>query len=234
MIWRFSIASLVLASLLSLGLAIGANAEEKQEAEFEGDEELFYVIGVMLSQNIREFRASDGEVRAVQRGMEDGLSGTGKDLDPNSYQARIQSLQRDRSKLAAGEEKNASEAFLEAQAGEPGATKLPSGLIITQISPGEGTSPKATDQVKVHYHGTLRTGKVFDSSVERGEPAVFPLNRVIPCWTEGVGMMKPGGKSKLVCPSDIAYGDRGTQGIPGGSALIFEVELIEVLEPAGN
>jgi len=82
----------------------------------------------------------------------------------------------------------------------------------------------------VHYHGTLRDGTVFDSSVARGTPAEFPLNRVIACWTEGVAMMKEGGKSKLVCPPDIAYGDRGTRSIKGGSVLTFEVELIEIVQ----
>ena len=93
--------------------------------------------------------------------------------------------------------------------------------------------PKATDTVKVHYHGTLPNGKVFDSSRDRGEPATFPLNGVIKCWTEGVQLMKVGGKSKLVCPSDIAYGERGAGGaIPPGATLIFEVELLGIEKPA--
>ena len=94
---------------------------------------------------------------------------------------------------------------------------------------GSGASPSATDKVKVHYHGTLRDGTVFDSSVERNSPAEFPRNRVIPCWTEGVAKMKVGGKSRLVCPAEIAYGDRSTGRIPGGAALSFEVELIEIV-----
>jgi FKBP-type peptidyl-prolyl cis-trans isomerase FkpA len=82
----------------------------------------------------------------------------------------------------------------------------------------------------VHYHGTLRNGTVFDSSVDRDTPATFPLDRVIPCWTEGVAMMKVGGKAKLVCPSDIAYGDAGRPpSIPGGAALVFDVELLEIV-----
>ena len=93
---------------------------------------------------------------------------------------------------------------------------------------GSGDSPTATDTVKVHYVGTLVDGTEFDSSRSRGEPAEFPLGGVIKCWTEGLQRMKPGGVSKLVCPSDIAYGDRGRPKIPGGAALIFEVELLEV------
>ena len=87
------------------------------------------------------------------------------------------------------------------------------------------------EKVAVHYHGTLPDGTVFDSSVDRGEPATFPLNRVIPCWTEGVGKMKVGGKARLVCPPDSAYGDRGAPPrIPPGTALVFEVELIEIVK----
>lgn len=106
-----------------------------------------------------------------------------------------------------------------------------SGLVYESLKDGSGASPKATDRVKVHYRGTLTDGKEFDSSYKRGEPAEFPLNRVIPCWTEGVQKMKPGGKAKLTCPAAIAYGERGAGGglIPPGATLNFEVELLEVL-----
>jgi FKBP-type peptidyl-prolyl cis-trans isomerase FkpA len=104
-----------------------------------------------------------------------------------------------------------------------------SGLIITHIVEGTGPSPTATDVVQVHYHGTFEDGTVFDSSVDRGQPARFPLNRVIPCWTEGVAMMKVGGKAKLVCPPAIAYGPRGAPPrIPPNATLNFEVELISI------
>ncbi len=117
----------------------------------------------------------------------------------------------------------------------PGAKRLDSGLIITTVKEGTGPSPKATDTVKVHYHGTLPNGKVFDSSVQRGEPATFPLNGVIPCWTEGVQQMKVGGKSKLVCPAAIAYGDRGAPpDIGPGATLIFDVELLGIEPPRGR
>jgi FKBP-type peptidyl-prolyl cis-trans isomerase len=95
---------------------------------------------------------------------------------------------------------------------------------------GEGAQPGPTDKVKVHYHGTLRDGTVFDSSVDRGTPAEFPLDRVIPCWTEAVTQMKVGGKRRIVCPAAIAYGSRGMGQIPGDAALVFEVELLEIVE----
>ena len=104
-----------------------------------------------------------------------------------------------------------------------------SGLVYEVIQEGSGESPKVTDTVKVHYKGTFPDGKEFDSSYKRGEPTEFPLNRVIPCWTEGVQRMKPGGKAKLTCPPEIAYGARGAGGvIPPNTPLNFEVELISV------
>ncbi|MBI3102196.1 MAG: FKBP-type peptidyl-prolyl cis-trans isomerase [Burkholderiales bacterium] len=104
-----------------------------------------------------------------------------------------------------------------------------SGLVFESLKDGSGESPKATDTVKVHYKGTLLDGKEFDSSYKRGEPTEFPLNRVIPCWTEGVQRMKPGGKARLTCPPTIAYGERGAGGvIPPNATLNFEIELLAV------
>ncbi len=118
---------------------------------------------------------------------------------------------------------------MQAGAAEPKAVKTPSGIAITTIKDGTGASPKASDTVKVHYRGTLVDGKEFDSSYGRGQPASFPLNRVIPCWTEGVQTMKVGGKAKLLCPPNLAYGSRGVPGtIPPDSSLVFEIELLEI------
>ena len=129
----------------------------------------------------------------------------------------------------------AGKAALDKAAAEKGAKRTASGIVITKLKEGTGPSPKATDTVKVHYHGTLPDGKVFDSSVQRNEPATFPLNGVIPCWTEGVQIMKVGGKSKLVCPAALAYGDRGAPpDIGPGATLIFEVELLGIEKPAAS
>jgi FKBP-type peptidyl-prolyl cis-trans isomerase FkpA len=114
---------------------------------------------------------------------------------------------------------------------EKGVKALPSGLRIKIERPGQGVAPTAADTVKVHYAGRLIDGKEFDSSYKRGAPATFPLGGVIPCWTEGVQMLKPGGKATLYCPSKIAYGREGHPPvIPGGATLIFEVELLGVLD----
>jgi len=112
---------------------------------------------------------------------------------------------------------------------EPGAVVSPSGLVFRSLREGKGASPTAGDVVKVHYRGTLASGKEFDSSYTRGEAAQFPLGGVIPCWTEGVQKMKVGGKAQLVCPAAIAYGSRGAGGvIPPDATLKFEVELLEI------
>ncbi|SFO88728.1 FKBP-type peptidyl-prolyl cis-trans isomerase [Ralstonia sp. NFACC01] len=115
------------------------------------------------------------------------------------------------------------------QAASPASETLPSGVIVQTLTKGTGPSPKASDTVKVHYRGTLTDGKEFDSSYKRGQPISFPLNRVIPCWTEGVQKMQVGGKAKLTCPATTAYGERGVPGtIPPNSTLNFEVELLGI------
>jgi FKBP-type peptidyl-prolyl cis-trans isomerase FkpA len=119
--------------------------------------------------------------------------------------------------------------FLAKAAAEPGAVKTSSGLVYTELRAGTGASPRASQTVKVNYRGTLIDGKEFDSSYKRNMPIEFPLDRVIPCWTEGVQKMKVGGKAKLVCPASIAYGEQGSPPvIPGGAALVFEVELLGI------
>jgi len=123
----------------------------------------------------------------------------------------------------------ADDAVLAAAAKEPGATQTASGLVYRVLKDGTGASPKATDLVKVHYRGTFPDGREFDSSYKRNEPTEFPLNQVIPCWTEGVQRMKVGGKAKLTCPSTIAYGARGAGNvIPPNATLLFEVELLAI------
>ena len=127
------------------------------------------------------------------------------------------------------DEKKAGEVYAAKAASEPGAQKTTSGLVYKETKAGTGESPKATDTVTVHYTGKLLDGTVFDSSVQRGQPASFPLNGVIQCWTEGVPKMKVGGKATLICPSVIAYGDQGRPPqIKGGATLVFDVELLAI------
>ena len=119
---------------------------------------------------------------------------------------------------------------LQAAAAQPGAVVTASGLVFRALEPGQGAAPKPTDVVRVHYRGTFPDGREFDSSYSRNQPASFALNRVIPCWTEGLQLMKPGGSARLTCPADIAYGERGAGNglIPPGAVLVFEVKLLAV------
>lgn len=117
---------------------------------------------------------------------------------------------------------------LPAHAADAREERTASGIGITTLKEGAGANPKMTDTVKVNYRGTLENGQEFDSSYKRGQPATFPLSRVIPCWTEGVQKIKAGGKAKLVCPPNLAYGNREIPGIPANSTLTFEVELLDI------
>jgi FKBP-type peptidyl-prolyl cis-trans isomerase FkpA len=120
---------------------------------------------------------------------------------------------------------------INAHAADAKEEKTASGIVITTTQEGSVARPKSVDVVKVHYRGTLTNGKEFDSSFKRGQAATFPLNRVIPCWSEGVQAMKVGGKAKLVCPPNLAYGSRGVPGtIPADSTLVFEIELLEIVK----
>ena len=194
------------------------------------DEKTVYAIGLAFSQNVAWFGLSPQEIELVKQGLIDGLAGK-KNVDLQVYGPKIQELQKTRMAALADTEKKAGQAYLDKAAGEKGAKKLPSGVIVTTLKPGTGASPAATDKVKVHYHGTLPDGTVFDSSVQRNEPATLPLDRVIKCWTDGVQQMKVGGKSRLVCPSDVAYGERGAPPrIRPGATLVFEVELLEIVK----
>jgi FKBP-type peptidyl-prolyl cis-trans isomerase FkpA len=189
------------------------------------EEKALYSLGVALSQSISSFNLSDAELEWVKSGVTDGAKGRTPKFDPQQYFPKLQEMQKSR-QAASGK------AVLDKAAAEKGAKRTASGLVITSMKEGKGAAPKATDTVKVHYHGTLPDGRVFDSSL-KGEPATFPLNGVIKCWTEGLQLMKVGGKSKLVCPADIAYGDRGAGPlIQPGATLIFEVELLDIQQPA--
>src|SRR5262249_46643042 len=149
-----------------------------------------------------------------------------KKVDLDTYGPKISELMRTRMQAAGAAAKKSGDEFLAKSAAEPGAVKLPSGMVYKEVKAGDGPSPKDTDRVKVNYEGRLMDGTVFDSSIQRGTPAEFPLNGVIKCWTEGVQKMKVGGKAKLVCPADLAYGDRGAgPDIGPGATLVFDVDL---------
>jgi FKBP-type peptidyl-prolyl cis-trans isomerase FkpA/FKBP-type peptidyl-prolyl cis-trans isomerase FklB len=215
---------------LMLGLLLVAAPAAAQEPRSE-EQKTFYTLGLLLSQGIQSFALTEAELEMVKAGLTDGVLKRPFKTEPQAYAPKVAELQKTRLAASGAAERKAGETFLAKAAGEKGAQRTASGLVMTTLKAGTGASPKATDKVKVHYHGTLTDGSVFDSSVQRGEPVTFTLNQVIRCWSEGVPLMKVGGKSRLVCPADLAYGDRGAPPrIKPGATLVFEVELLEIVK----
>jgi FKBP-type peptidyl-prolyl cis-trans isomerase FkpA len=210
--------------------ASGSPAASQAVALESEDQKTIYALGLALARELDPFDLTEAEIGTLEAGLRDGVLGREAKVDLEDQGPQIQSLAKARIAAASELEVKASESFLATAAAAPGAQKLESGLVYLEVAPGSGASPASTDTVKVHYHGTLRDGSVFDSSVERGTPAQFPLAGVIPCWTEGVQKMKVGGKARLTCPAEIAYGERGAPPkIKPGAALAFEVELLEIV-----
>lgn len=228
---RNPIALLLLLALLAVSAApLAAQGESDLATE---QDKLLYAVGLALAQQLGAFGITEEELSLVQQGIAAGVLKSQPKVDLSVYGPKLQAFAQERIASQAAMEKAASSSYVEEQAAKEGAERTDSGLVITEMTAGDGASPGADDRVTVHYHGTLRDGSVFDSSVDRGEPATFGLNQVIPCWTEGLQLMKVGGKSRLVCPADIAYGDQGRPGIPGGAALTFEVELLDIGDDTG-
>jgi FKBP-type peptidyl-prolyl cis-trans isomerase len=215
-----------LALVLTCGLSF-ISSVEAQNLQTDQDK-TFYALGLAIGGNLKEFKLTAAELALVTAGLSDSVQGKPAKVDIKTYGPKIQGIADERQAAAATAEKQAAGAFIAQMAKEPNAQRSASGMIYIPVKEGAGANPTATSTVKVHYHGTLRDGTVFDSSVQRGQPISFPLNGVIPCWTEGVQKMKVGGKAKLVCPSDTAYGDQGSGPIPGGATLLFEVELLDI------
>jgi len=216
---------LAVAALLALPLAAGAQALKSD------DDKTLYAIGyrIGIGSYVQSLQLKPGELKVVEQGFHDAAAGSKAKTEPAERQEAITKLVQARTNAAAEKEKASSKDFLAKAAQEKGAQKTPSGLVIKVLRPGKGPSPKETDKVKVNYEGRLINGTVFDSSYKRGQPAEFPLNGVIKCWTEGVQKLHVGEEAELVCPSDIAYGDHGhPPTIPGGATLIFKVELLGI------
>lgn len=192
------------------------------------DQKTVYAIGLSMAQSLSTLDLSPAEIELIKRAFTDAAAGKPA-VKLEDWTPKFQPFSQTRSARAAAKAKVVAKAYLDKAALEQGATRTPSGLVYRELAAGSGASPKATDKVKVNYRGTLTNGTEFDSSYKRNQPAEFPLNGVIPCWTEGVQRMKVGGKSQLVCPAEIAYGDRGSPPlISGGATLIFEIELLGI------
>jgi FKBP-type peptidyl-prolyl cis-trans isomerase FkpA len=192
------------------------------------EQKTLYALGLAVAKQISVFNLTSAEIPIVMEGLTDGATGKTPLVDLDAYNQKIQALALAR-RDAQGEKLAAmAKSFVEKAAKEKGAVKTSTGLIFLSQKVGSGTEPTATDRVSVNYRGTLVDGKEFDNSYKRGQPVEFPLNSVIKCWTEGLQMMKPGGRARLVCPPEIGYGERGAGLIPPNATLVFEVELLKV------
>ena len=188
-------------------------------------EKVSYALGYQIGQNF----GNDLQIDLLGQGFQDAQTQGKTLLTPEAMQQSLQEYQKMRQAREGEDNKAAGEAFLKANKEKDGVVSLPSGLQYKVMTEGTGPSPVSTDTVSVHYHGTVIDGRVFDSSVERGQPATFPLNRVIRGWTEGLQLMKVGGKWTFYIPSEMAYGpQRRSAAIGPNSTLIFEVELLSI------
>jgi FKBP-type peptidyl-prolyl cis-trans isomerase FkpA/FKBP-type peptidyl-prolyl cis-trans isomerase FklB len=222
------------ASVFAMGVALalltGCSAPRAEAPSLESDDQkVLYALGLLISQNLAPLDFNEAELATIEAGLTDGAMGNEPKVDLQTFGPKVQGMLETRAAQATTREKQAGAEYCTKAAAEPGAVTTESGVVYFELQPGTGAAPGPADTVKIHYHGTLRDGKVFDSSLER-EPATFALNAVIKCFSEGVQKMKVGGKSKIVCPSDTAYGDRGRPPmIPGGAPLVFEITLLEVV-----
>jgi len=224
---------IVLSFCLGSMIACAQNSGTAAPPKLDTDEQkTLYALGLLLGRNIKPFSLKPEELAIVKAGLTDAVTDTKPQVELDTYGPKVNELAQQRAAAAAEDAKKKGQEFTEKVAKEKDATKTPSGIVIRTITPGTGASPTADDVVKVHYEGKLIDGTVFDSSLKRGEPVEFPLKGVVPCWTEALQTMKKGQKAQVVCPSAVAYGDRGQPPvIPPGATLSFEIELIDFHKP---
>lgn len=218
---------------LALAIALAglpARAAETPPPLADDTAKTLYTLGQLVSRSLASFSLTPAELEQVRAGLEDGVLGRQSRVDLSTYAPRIEALQLERQSAIAARQRESGEKFLAGAAAEAGAARSASGVVTKSLQPGTGAAPKATDRVTVHYEGRLIDGSVFDSSLQRGEPATFRLDEVIPCWTEALQQVKAGGRVRIGCPSSVAYGDDGRPPtIPPGATLVFDVQLLEIV-----
>ena len=221
---RFVVSCLVTVFCLGTTAAFAAAPEPTTD-----EQKTLYALGLAINQSLGNFALSEPEFDLVKSGITDGFFKRPK-VDLQTFGLKISELQQARASVIAEAEKKVGAVFLAKVAAESGAKKTESGAILKTIKEGNGAIPKMTDMVKVQYQGTLIDGTLFDSSAKMGEPAMLRVNEMSKCWVEGMQQIKVGGKSKLVCPSSLAYRDKGLPPlIKPGATLVFEIELLEIV-----
>ncbi|TKB57903.1 MAG: FKBP-type peptidyl-prolyl cis-trans isomerase [Nitrospira sp.] len=222
---RFVVSCLV--TLLSLGTTASFAAAQEPTTD---EQKTLYALGLAVNQSLSNFSLSEPEFEIVKSGITDGFFKRPAKVDLQAFHAKISQLQEARAAVVAEVEKKAGAAFLAKVATEPGAKKTESGAILKTIKEGNGATPKITDMVKVHYQGALIDGTLFDNSTKQSEPASLRVNEMSKCWVEAIQQIKVGGRSKLVCPSNLAFRDKGLPPlIKPGATLVFDIELLEII-----
>jgi len=240
MLWALT---LVISSIFMSQQSLAEGAENPQSIPVGQErkataEEMGYFFGYSFGNMLKEGGTTEVDFDALNRGMADSMKGTLPTISAEAQaavavevRAKQQAVQRQRAEMQnriSNEQKVQGEAFLAENAQKPGVMSTSTGLQYQHEVVGEGGMPTAADTVEVHYTGTLLDGTEFDSSIKRGKPASFGLGQVIPGWTEGLQLMRVGGKTRFFIPSDLGYGPGGTRGIPPNSVLIFDVELLSI------
>jgi FKBP-type peptidyl-prolyl cis-trans isomerase FkpA len=214
-------------------VVMGLVACEQSKTPKTDQEKYSYSIGYQFAKNLKQQNV-DVDIASLKTAISDAQKGKESQVSDEEMQRVMQKMYEERSakmNAEAGENIKKSKEWLEANKSKEGVKTTPSGLQYKMITEGSGPNPKDSDIVVVHYKGTLIDGTEFDSSYKRNQPAEFPLKAVIPGWTEGLQLMKKGGKANFFIPPELAYGERGRPSIPANSALVFEVELIDIKAP---
>lgn len=214
--------------LLVCALAGPLRAEGLDPLNATADQSTLYAMGLVQARELRGLHLSDEEFALYVEGLRDGFALEPK-LPLNRWLGAALSAERGRRQARIVEERRASEAFLAYAAAEPGARRLESGVVFTELAAGRGAAPGPESSVQLHFHGTLRDGTVVESSVDRDEPVQLALRDALPCWQQGLALLRAGGRAKLVCPASTAYGDRPPSPVvTPGAVITYQIELLAV------
>jgi len=228
-------ASALAALLLALATSAGAAAPTPAAPGAlspEAVDKALYATGLSIAKNLEPFQLSEKELERLLKGVKDGVQGKAEFPFDDAAQQALTQLATTRLNAMSEKEKVRGEEYLKKAAAEKGAVRRDSGLVFTTLVEGKGATPKPTDKVRLNYLGTMVDGKEFGSSAKLGKPFEVQMDQVMPCWTEALGLMKVGGKAKVVCPSVLAYGASGRPPqIVGNAVLVFALELVEIVPP---
>lgn len=216
---------LIVVALTMIAFATPAFSATSLKTE---EQKTLYGVGLVIARQLEVFNLTPRELKLVKKGITDGVRGRKPRVDFAEYSKKSSELGIARRDAYGKKLEAKSEEFMKKAAGQQGAVKTSSGIIFLSSLAGQGNNPSETDKVKLHYRSTLIDGKEMDSSYKRGKPDEAPLNEFLKCLTEGVQMMKPGGKAKLVCPPETGFGKEGNGIIPPNATLVFDVELLGI------